>query len=144
MDIKQCFEILELKPNASIQEVRQAYRDIVTVWHPDRFGNNPRLIQKAEEKLKEVNEAYETLSFLLSIEGGAETWKTTRGAAANRGTSGAWRSEQRSYRKENWRDPDNAFSSRTEAVAEAGTRFLLAASSQLMKMFLRWIDTDKE
>jgi len=31
------------------------------VWHPDRFGEDASLRQKAEEKLKAINEAYETI-----------------------------------------------------------------------------------
>jgi preprotein translocase subunit Sec63 len=57
--ISRCIEILGLKPSASQEEVNQAYRDLVNVWHPDRFANNLRLQRKAEEKLKEINEAYE-------------------------------------------------------------------------------------
>ena len=66
MDIKRCFEILELNPGASSDEVKQAYKDLVNIWHPDRFSTNPRLKQKAEKKLKEVNRAYETLKSFLS------------------------------------------------------------------------------
>jgi DnaJ-domain-containing protein 1 len=57
--ISRCIEILGLKPNASQEEVNQAYRDLANVWHPDRFANNLRLQKKAEEKLKEINAAYE-------------------------------------------------------------------------------------
>jgi DnaJ-domain-containing protein 1 len=57
--ISRCIEILGLKPNASHEEVTQAYRDLANVWHPDRFVGNPRLQKKAEEKLKEINAAYE-------------------------------------------------------------------------------------
>ena len=57
--ISQCIEILGLKPNASEEEVNQAYRDLAKVWHPDRFVGNPRLQKKAEEKIKEINAAYE-------------------------------------------------------------------------------------
>ncbi len=64
--IKQCFQILEVAPNASIEEVTRAYRDLVKVWHPDRFAHDERLRQKAEEKLKGLNRAYETLSRHLS------------------------------------------------------------------------------
>jgi len=39
---------------------------MVNIWHPDRFSSNPRLKQKAENKLKEINEAYEAMqSFCL-------------------------------------------------------------------------------
>jgi curved DNA-binding protein CbpA len=57
--ISRCIEILGLKRNASEEEVNQAYRDLANVWHPDRFVGNPRLQKKAEEKLKEINAAYE-------------------------------------------------------------------------------------
>lgn len=59
MDIERCFEILEIEPDASSDEVKQGYKDLVHVWHPDRFPHNPRLKKKAEEKMKEVNLAYE-------------------------------------------------------------------------------------
>ena len=49
--IEQCFEILGLKAGASQEELTQAYRDLVNVWHPDRFNNNPRLQEKAQEKI---------------------------------------------------------------------------------------------
>ena len=59
--ISRWFEILGLKPGASQEEVTQAYRDLANVWHPDRFVGNPRLQKKAEEKIKEINAAYETI-----------------------------------------------------------------------------------
>jgi len=55
------YEVLGLRPGASRQELKAAYRDLTKVWHPDRFTHDPRLQQKAEEKLKEINEAYEQL-----------------------------------------------------------------------------------
>ena len=58
-EINRCIEMLGLKPGASQEEVNQAYRDLVNVWHPDRFADNQRLQKKAEEKLKEINASYE-------------------------------------------------------------------------------------
>ncbi|MGB8702102.1 MAG: J domain-containing protein [Thermosynechococcaceae cyanobacterium] len=54
-------QVLDLRLPASLDEVKQAYKDLVSVWHPDRFAHNPRLQKKAEEKLKQFNQAYETL-----------------------------------------------------------------------------------
>ena len=59
MDIKKSFEILRLKPDASVEDLKLAYRDMVNVWHPDRFLHNPRLKEKAEKQLQEINQAYE-------------------------------------------------------------------------------------
>ncbi len=50
--------ILDLDDTASEADIRQSYRDLVMVWHPDRFAHNPRLRQKAEAKLKLFNQAY--------------------------------------------------------------------------------------
>jgi len=58
MNVLKCYKILELDHEASMDEVREAYIDMVRVWHPDRFTNNPRLREKAEEKLKALNIAY--------------------------------------------------------------------------------------
>ncbi|MBI3989467.1 MAG: J domain-containing protein [candidate division NC10 bacterium] len=60
-ELNQYYEILGLRLGASPEEVKHAYRDLVKVWHPDRFPNDPRLQQKAQERLKEINNAYERL-----------------------------------------------------------------------------------
>ena len=60
-DIGKAYELLGVKPGVSPRELKAAHRDLAKVWHPDRFGHDPRLQQKAQEKLKEINEAYELL-----------------------------------------------------------------------------------
>lgn len=61
MRLDDAYRLLDLDPGASDEEVKRACRDLTKVWHPDRFGNDPRLRQKAEEKLKTILEAYETI-----------------------------------------------------------------------------------
>ena len=58
------YEILQLRPGASPSQIQQAYRDLVRVWHPDRFAHDPRLQTIAEQKLKEINAAYIALEKL--------------------------------------------------------------------------------
>ena len=61
-DLSKAYELLGVKPGVSIRELKAAHRDLAKVWHPDRFLHDPRLQEKAQEKLKEINEAYELLS----------------------------------------------------------------------------------
>src|SRR5215212_5231542 len=55
------YEMLGVKPGVSNSELKAAHRDLAKVWHPDRFFHDPRLQAKAQEKLKEINQAYEQL-----------------------------------------------------------------------------------
>jgi molecular chaperone DnaJ len=54
------YEVLGIKENASEAEIKKAYRDLVKKYHPDQYMNNP-LSKLAEEKLREVNEAYDSI-----------------------------------------------------------------------------------
>jgi curved DNA-binding protein CbpA len=66
MDLKQCLKILGLENATSQKQVKRAYRDLVHIWHPDRFTFDTRLKIKAEAKLQEINIAYEHLIDFLS------------------------------------------------------------------------------
>jgi hypothetical protein len=78
---ERCLELLGLKPGASAQEIKAAYRDMAKVWHPDRFSHEPRLQEKAQNKLKEINEAYEALTS-LSYSGSARPRHASNGRGA--------------------------------------------------------------
>lgn len=64
--IKKCYQDLELDETASADDVKRAWRQLVMVWHPDRFQNDEKLRQRGEKKLKEINGAYELLSDYLA------------------------------------------------------------------------------
>jgi curved DNA-binding protein CbpA len=55
------YEVLGIKQGASQEEIKRAYRELVKQYHPDQYGDNP-LRDLAEEKLREINEAYDTLT----------------------------------------------------------------------------------
>jgi len=54
------YEVLGISENASEEEIKRAYKEMVKKYHPDKYQNNP-LADLAEEKLQEVNEAYDML-----------------------------------------------------------------------------------
>ncbi len=56
---KDYYEVLGIDKNASEDEIKKAYRRMAKKWHPDANQDNKK---EAEEKFKEVGEAYEVLS----------------------------------------------------------------------------------
>jgi hypothetical protein len=58
MSRAECFRALGVDPEASWEALRQAYKDLVRVWHPDRFQSDPQFQRKAEQQLRRINEAY--------------------------------------------------------------------------------------
>lgn len=56
------YRILGIQPGASWQELRQAYKSLVNIWHPDRFQQNVRQRKLAEEKTKEITQSYQELA----------------------------------------------------------------------------------
>ena len=55
---KDLYGVLGVSRSASADEIKKAYRKLAMEFHPDRNPDNP----KAEEKFKEVSEAYAVLS----------------------------------------------------------------------------------
>lgn len=54
------YEVLGISPDATDDEVKKAYRELSRKYHPDSYVNNP-LAELAEEKFKEVQQAYEQI-----------------------------------------------------------------------------------
>ena len=58
MDYKDYYKTLGVAKNATEKEIKKAYRKLARDFHPDKNPDDPQ----AEEKFKEINEAYEVLS----------------------------------------------------------------------------------
>ena len=56
------YEVLDVRPGASRQEITAAYRRLVKQYHPDKVVNMaPEFRELAERRMKEINAAYEQL-----------------------------------------------------------------------------------
>jgi curved DNA-binding protein CbpA len=59
MQVKQdYYKVLGIAPSADTKQINEAYRKLAFQYHPDRNQDNP----EANKKMREINEAYTTLS----------------------------------------------------------------------------------
>jgi hypothetical protein len=72
-DVDSLLSLFGLNKNFTQSQLKQSYKDLVQVWHPDKYLHNPRLKHKAEEKLKEINSAYKTLEVYCANAAGPST-----------------------------------------------------------------------
>jgi len=56
------YSVLGVRKDASEQDIRSAWVKLAKKWHPDRHQESEKARQEAERRIKEINEAYETLS----------------------------------------------------------------------------------
>lgn len=59
--MKDPYEVLGVSRGADQAEIKKAYRELVQKYHPDKYAGNP-LEDLAQEKMKEINEAYDTIT----------------------------------------------------------------------------------
>lgn len=59
--MKDPYEVLGVSRDATEEEIKAAYRKLAKKYHPDNYNNSP-LADVAEEKMKEINEAYDAIN----------------------------------------------------------------------------------
>ncbi len=70
------YSVLGVQQTATDAEIKKAYRELVRKYHPDNYHNNP-LADLAQEKMKEINEAYDQVT--KSREGGGQAGTYSQG-----------------------------------------------------------------
>ncbi|MBC8558660.1 J domain-containing protein [Fumia xinanensis] len=92
------YKILGIPNTATEEEVKTAYRELAKKYHPDNYADSP-LADLANEKMQEINEAYDSIiTSLRASKGGAGTGQPNNGYAGYN-TAG-----QRGYQSSNLAD----------------------------------------
>jgi len=55
---ERCCEILEIAPGTPMPEIERSFRELIKVWHPDRFADNPTLQLRASQKTSELTRSF--------------------------------------------------------------------------------------
>ena len=58
---KDPYVVLGVSRDADDDTVKKAYRELAKKYHPDNYSGNPDFSKLAEEKMKEINEAYDEI-----------------------------------------------------------------------------------
>lgn len=78
------YEVLGVSPSSTDEEVKRAYRDLARKYHPDNYVDNP-LADLAQEKMKDINEAYDTVTRSRAGGGGQNYQRQTSQSYQNAG-----------------------------------------------------------
>jgi cell division septation protein DedD len=60
-DLGPAYELFKVEPDASHEELKEAYEELASAWNPKRFSDHPEWKDKAEKKLEIINKAYEMI-----------------------------------------------------------------------------------
>lgn len=87
------YQTLGVAETASDEEIKKAYRELARKYHPDNYHDNP-LADLAQEKMKEINAAYEEINRRRSVGGSGH------GGGQAAGYGGGYGSYQQTYRQQ--------------------------------------------
>ena len=68
------YSILDVSPNATDEEIKAAYKNLVKKYHPDNYDDNNPLKELATEKMQQINAAYDEIQRIRS---GASSGEST-------------------------------------------------------------------
>jgi curved DNA-binding protein CbpA len=108
------YEVLGVKPGATQDEIKSAYRKLIKQYHPDKFIDNP-LKNLAEDKMIEINEAYDSLTKNSGSSNNSSNYSNT---SSSTNSSYEFQEIRRSIQSRNYAFAENKLNSISNRNAE--------------------------
>jgi hypothetical protein len=118
MNFKHCLQVLRLEQAASKSDVEQAYREMIDTWRPERFTAGSQLRVQAQEKIKEINIAYQNLMTFFSTHHGMNKLSPLEKAAPHTAGNTA-RVKASAFHKTDYTDHDNLAGYRSRPLPQS-------------------------
>lgn len=75
--MKDPYKVLGIKPTATDEEVKKAYHNLARKYHPDKYGDDNPLRDVAQEKMQQINAAYDEINRMRAAEKNGEKYDNT-------------------------------------------------------------------
>ena len=121
--MKDSYSILGVPRNASIETIKDAYRELARKYHPDNYSDDDPLKSLATEKMQEINAAYEDI--LANFNEEASRANGTGGAGYTSGSaSGVYADIRKTIHDRRFREAETLLSRVAEADRTADWHYL--------------------
>lgn len=133
------YEVLGITASASDDEVKRAYRELSRKYHPDSYADNP-LADLAEEKFKQVQEAYDEIMKMRSQGGsyGYSSYSGSTGRSGSYSSNGSYGSSGTYNTGFNGRDNDMELQTVYSYIVGRQYRSALNALNAISNRNARW------
>jgi sulfatase modifying factor 1 len=140
MSNKTYYDILEVSPNATQEEISESYKLLASMIHPDRFTQGSKQWAKANEKLKELNNANDTLKDpqkRADYDAQIGASRPSAGAASTQGSQARQEPRQES-RSSTQSGPSSARSAQESVNSVDGARMIYIPAGEFIRGSEDW------
>ena len=119
--MKDPYSVLGVKPTATDDEVKKAYHNLARKYHPDKYGDDNPLRDIAQEKMQEINAAYDEINRMRAAEKNGEKYDS---ASSGYSTAAEYRQIRVLLNHGRFREAARALSAIPEAQRTAEWHYL--------------------